>query len=227
MHPVQFLLAMALLAFAPAAHANPDDAQVWLSLSATKKLTDSFDLVADMNSRYFDNASHYGHFQVRGMIGWKPDGGRSRTQLGLGYSYVWATNLGGTVVRDHRIFQQASYPLLDIGKSELVGRTRLEERWYSDSSGTFVRLRQQVRLNIPLEGPDGLTAVVHTEALIMLHTPPPDDDGEGINQFRTFGGLIIPLDEVLSLEAGYMNQTTVKGPNRTNHVLSLGVNAKF
>ena len=221
------LLVVALLAGAPAARANSDDAQAWLSLSATKKLSDSFDLVMDVNSRHFDNATHLGHIQARGMIGWKPDGGKSGGLLGLGYSYVWTKSLDGETVHENRIFQQASYPLLEFGKAELVGRTRLEERWYSNVDGMFVRLRQQVRLNVPLQGPEGLRAIVHTEALILLSTPQKDDDGEGFNQFRSFAGLGIPLTDSLALEAGYLNQTIVKGTHRTNHALSLGVSAKF
>lgn len=212
----------ALLAAAAPALAD-DDAQVWLSLTATKRLSDSFDAVVDMNSRYFDNAAHYGHFQVRGMIGWKPD---DNGLLGVGYSYVWNRSLTGSVVREHRMFQQANYDILTIGKAELVGRTRLEQRWFSNLDGATWRLRQQIRLNVPLQGPKGLKAIVHTEGFVLLSTPAGGAD-EGVNQIRTFAGLGIPMGRHLSLEAGYLNQSVVAGTDRMNHALSLGLGAKF
>ena len=213
--------ASVLLAALPAA--ATDDAQVWLSTQVTKKLSDSFEAVADMNSRYYDNASHYGHFQLRGLIGWKPD---DNGMLGLGYSYVWGKSLSGKVAREHRFFQQANYGILHIGKAELVGRTRLEQRWFSDVDGATWRLRQQIRLNIPLEGPKGLKGIVHTEGFMLLSTPVGGAD-EGVNQIRTFAGLGIPLNRRLTLETGYMNQSVVAGADRMNHALSIAVNAKF
>lgn len=211
----------ALLAAPPAAGA--DDAQAWLALAATTKLSDRVDLVLDTNTRLYDNASHYGHFQVRGLIGWKPS---DTGMLGVGYSYVWSRDVGAEPVREHRIFQQANYRFLKLGKAELVGRTRLEQRFFSDESGVSVRVRQQVRLNVPLKGPDGLKGIVYTEGLAMLSTPA-EDRGEGINQFRSFAGLGIPLTDTLSMEAGYLNQSIVKGADRMNHILSLGLGAKF
>jgi hypothetical protein len=212
----------ALLSTAEPAAAD-DDAQVWLSMTATKRLSDSFDAVVDMNSRHYDNAAHHGHFQVRGLIGWKPD---DDGLLGAGYSYVWSRSLSGTAVREHRIFQQASYGIRNIGKAEISGRTRLEQRWFSNQDGATWRLRQQIRLNLPLQGPKGLKAILHTEGYMLLSTPAGGGD-EGVNQFRSFAGLGIPMGRHLSLEAGYLNQSIVAGTDRMNHALSLGLGAKF
>ena len=82
------------------------------------------------------------------------------------------------------MFQQANYDILTIGKAELVGRTRLEQRWFSNLDGATWRLRQQIRLNVPLQGPKGLKAIVHTEGFVLLSTPAGSAD-EGVNQIRT------------------------------------------
>ena len=220
----QSLALALLLGMATGVRAGDDnDAQVWLSLAATKKLSSDFDLVMDMNSRHSDNATHFGHFQVRGLLGWRPPSGGL---LGAGYSYVWSKSASGQVEHEHRIYQQANYKLMSIGKAELLGRTRLEERFFSDSDGMAVRVRQQLRLNIPLKGPEGLKAIVHTELLALLSSP--EDDGlEGVSQVRTFAGLGIPLTKTVLLEAGYLNQAVVTGDGRVNHALSLGLNTKF
>lgn len=212
-------LALAAAAALPQAARAEDDAQVWSSISISApiagRLTGSF----DANTRAYDNASYVGHAQARGFLGWKFS---PNFTLGGGYSYVRSENVAGVVSHENRIFQQASYALANWDGIKLTGRTRLEQRMFSNSDGTSHRLRQQIKLTIPLEGPDGLHAIAHTEGYFQLNEKP-EGTSKGLSQIRTFAGLGIPLVKHLVLEAGYLNQAVVAGDKRMNHVLSLGL----
>lgn len=212
-----------LLAALTAAPACAEDAQIWASASTSGSLRGPLELHVDVNARWFDNGAHLGHFQLRGLLGW-----RFKPELlaGAGYSYVRSETLAGLVAHEHRIFQQLNFPIASIGKARLVGRTRFEQRMFEEQAGMALRLRQQVRLNIPLEGPQGLRAILHTEPYFLLNQPTPIAP-TGFNQIRTFAGLGIPLLGRTALEAGYMNQTFVSGATRTNHAVSLGLGTSF
>jgi hypothetical protein len=224
-HLPGFMTALALvilLAKAPSAKAA-DDAQVWTSLSTTVRIHGDLSGFADVNTRLVDNGSQLGHLQLRGGLGWRL---RPGVSVGIGYSYIRTESLSNLVAHEHRLFQQASYPLLSWRGTTLTGRTRLEQRRFNGMDETFHRLRQQLRLNIPLEGPAGLRAIVHSEAFIVLNQPS-GAPSTGLNQLRSFAGLGIPVANGVALEAGYLNQSIFFGEDRQNHALSLGVVTSF
>ncbi len=212
----------ALLLAAPSARAEDgdfDDAQIWTSYSASGQIKGDLAGAFDVAVRFTDTASRLGHLQVRGLLGWRINPGFI---VGAGYSYVRTESAIGRVAHEHRMFQQASYPLFRLDGVALTGRTRLEQRSFEEISGTAWRLRQQVRATVPLRGPSGLRAVFHTEAYVLLNAPIADAPA-GFNQIRTFAGLGFPLFGNTAMEAGYLNQTLFPGADRHNHVLSIGV----
>ncbi len=213
--------AFVLLASAQGAYAA-DDAQVWTAIAAAGRVSGDVIWAFDANTRFYDNASYLAHAQVRGLIGLEV---APKVAIGLGYSYVRNENAAGRVTHENRVFQQGTYALFNAGTVKFSGRTRLEQRWFSNVDGVTWRFRQQLKMAIPLEGPKGLQAVVHSEAFFLLNDPS-HRAPKGINQVRTFAGLDIPLARDLRLEAGYLNQTLTY-TNRTNHVLSMGLGAKF
>ncbi|WP_199554540.1 DUF2490 domain-containing protein [Sandaracinobacteroides hominis] len=217
-----FALALAATIAARPALAD-DDAQLWLSYAASGQLKGELAGYFDTNARFYDNAGHLGHFQLRGGLGWRFAPGAI---VGAGYSYVRTESLSGAVAHEHRIFEQASYPIAGIGKARLVGRTRLEHRMFEGSDPVAHRLRQQVRLNIPLHGPKGLQGIVHSEVYFLLNRPI-NRAPTGFNQIRTFAGLGIPLADTLTLEAGYLNQAIAVGDKPMNHAFSLGLVTRF
>lgn len=206
------------------AHArDTDDAQIWLSAGTSGSLAGPLELHADGALRWYDSGAHLGHLQVRGMLAWR----FSRSlMLGAGYTYVRNTAVGGRSTHEHRPFQQLNFPIASLGAAQLVGRTRLEQRFFEERSGLTWRLRQQVRLNIPLEGPDGLRAIIHVEPYFVLNRIGPNLP-TGLNQVRSFAGLGIPLGGYTTLEAGYMNQAFAIADRRVNHALSLGLSRGF
>jgi len=224
----RLVIALACLSLlAPAAHAEVedlDDAQVWLSYAANGQISGDLAGSFDVNARFTDTASILGHFQVRGALGWRISQGFI---IGGGYSYVRTENNVGRVANEHRIFQQASYPLIRVGTVAFTGRTRLEQRSFEEVDGTAWRLRQQIRATIPLRGPEGLRAIVHTEAFFLLNQLEAALTPTGLNQMRTFAGLGIPLYGKTAVDVGYLNQAAFPGADRYNHALSIGFTTAF
>jgi len=221
----RWALALApLLLVAPAVQAEDnDDAQVWTSYRASGQIKGDLAGAFDVNVRFTDTASLLGHFQVRGALGWRI---RPGFIVGAGYTYVRTESTSGRVANEHRTFQQATYPLFRFDGGAVTGRTRLEQRTLEERDGTAWRLRQQVRVTVPLRGPKGLRAVVHSEAFFLLNQPVGGTE-TGLNQVRTFAGLGIPLFGKTAMETGYLNQAIFPGEDRYIHVLSLGVSTSF
>lgn len=217
------MLAGASAALAPAG-AAASDAQLWAAVSTSMPLAGPLELHADMNARWFDNASNYGHFQVRGMLGWRV---RPQLLLGGGYSYVRSELPSGRTVHEHRLFQQLNMQFAELGRARLTGRTRFEQRSIREADGVALRLRQQVALSIPLEGPPGLRAILNTEPFFLLNAPDGTSPPTGLNQVRSFAGLGIPIAKGVALEAGYMNQFILAGDDRANHILNIGLTTRF
>jgi hypothetical protein len=200
------------------------DAQVWAAVSGSGSLSGPLELHADMNNRWYDNGASHAHFQLRGMLAWRFP---SQALLGGGYSYVRTETQAGRVVHEHRLFQQLNLPIASIGKARLTGRTRLEQRRFEELDGVAIRLRQQVSLAIPLDGPSGLRAILSTEPFFLLNAPDGTTAPTGLNQVRSFAGLGIPIMQGVALEAGYMNQFILAGDDRANHVLTIGLSTRF
>lgn len=217
------VLAAALLSGAAYAD-DSDDAQLWLAMSTSGSLKGPLELHADINTRYLDNATHLGHVQLRGLLGWR----FSRdVMLGAGYSYVRTEALSGQVAHEHRIFQQLNFPIAKIGDARLVGRARFEQRMFEGRDRVALRLRPQIRLNIPIEGaPKGTRAILYTEPFFLLNEPVAGASA-GLNQVRSFAGLGTPLVKGVTLEAGYLNQAITMGPKPINHALSLSLSTSF
>jgi hypothetical protein len=217
------VLAAALLS--GAAHADDnDDAQVWLAMSTNTSIKGPLELHADINTRHSDNARHLGHVQLRGLLGWRFS---RELMLGAGYSYVRTEALDGRVAHEHRIFQQLNFPIAGLGNARLVGRTRFEQRLFEERDGVALRLRQQIRLNIPVDGaPKGTRVILYTEPFFLLNEPVPGASA-GLNQVRSFAGLGTPLIKGVTLEVGYLNQAITMGPKPLNHALSVSLGTSF
>lgn len=88
------------------------------------------------------------------------------------------------------------------------------------------RLRQQLRATAPLSGKT--RAVGWTEAFISM-----DDTSwgqrSGLDQWRNFVGVSVPMSKAVSIEPGYLNQWVVRrgSADRVNHVASVSLFARF
>lgn len=216
-----FSLAAFMMIAAPT-HAATKDHQLWMSLVATGRISKTVLVSADVVSRYADDAGRLGQLVLRGQIGTP----LSRTVTAwVGYARAITYAKSGSNAIEERSFEQVNLALGTIGTARLSSRTRLEQRFQHGVGDTAWRLRQQVRLVVPLR-PRGPSAIAWVEPMVSLNTT--DGVRSGFDQVRGFAGIGVPLDKQFDVEAGYLHQYVNRAAgDRSNHVLSLSLIARL
>jgi hypothetical protein len=212
------------VACAAPARATDDDFQAWQQIIANTKLSQGVTGTLEVQPRFTDDASRLGQLLIRPSIGFQIV---DKTILSLGYAYVRTSPENGAVTDENRLWQQLMFPIASRdGLFTVTGRTRLEQRFRNDGDEMGWRLRQQVRLAIPL-AKSGWQGIAWSEGFFNLN----DTDWgarSGIDRWRNFAGLGIPLREGVVLEPGYLNQYVNRtGGDQVDHVLSLTLNVNF
>jgi hypothetical protein len=213
------LFALALIPSARAATAH--DEQAWLNLTVMGSIKDDLVYFAEAQPRAGDGVSRIDQMILRGAVGWRLS---PKVTLYQGYAHVVVPVEGGRDVNEERSFQQLSWTInRAVGGAELSSRTRLEQRWRSDGSGTGWRLREMLRYEHPLRtGSDTVNALIYGEAFVAINST---DWGarRGFDQMRSFAGVEIGLPGASTAEIGYLNQVINQraGNARMNHVASL------
>ena len=209
-------LATALLA--PPARAE-DDPQAWAAVIATGTVRGDLFLWLEGQARAIDDVGGGSQIVLRPGIGARI--GRDAHAI-AGYAFVRTDPEGGRVTCEHRPWQQVQFvPLRGPGGTPLlISRTRLEQRMVEGRDGTAWRLRQFVRLQLPLKPAPGLQLVAFTEGFFNLNATR-WGVRDGVDQWRNFVGLGFPVLPNARLEPGYLNQRIRRpGEDRVNHVLS-------
>lgn len=126
----------------------------------------------------------------------------------------------GADITENRSWQQASYAVVREGPVRVNGRTRLEQRFFNTGSDTGWRLRQQLRVAIPLATGNGPSFVTSGEVLLALN----DTDWgarAGLDQLRGFAGVKVSLGSEQAIEIGYLNQF-IRREGARDHVNHVG-----
>lgn len=196
------------------------DFQLWNNASVQGSVSGELLFTADTSVRFTDDATRWSQTVVRGGLGWRAS---SRLTLWGGYAHVRARLPGDRTLVEHRIWQQASYPILGGPRARLHGRTRLEQRWLEGGDGTAWRFRQQLRLVVPLGGkPQAPGLVVAQEWFWHLEGGGSGVFREGADQGRTLIGLGVPLGPEVRIEPAWMRQRLeVLNPDRVNDVVQI------
>ncbi|OYQ25716.1 hypothetical protein CHU93_13390 [Sandarakinorhabdus cyanobacteriorum] len=214
-------LAVPLLALPAAAQ----DVQSWNVVQAQGLVHGRMLLSVEASTRFADDLSRTSVVFGRVGIGLRT---RSDADLYVGYQYQLNLPAPGIERGEHRLWQQVQAPLLRRANGvTLINRWRLEQRWFDDGRDTGLRLRAQLRLQLPLNGKGSAGPLLMAENFVNLNTT---DWGQraGLDQHRSFVGWLQPLSSHLSLEAGYMHVYLNRpGRNPGNHVLSLTLNRRL
>lgn len=220
---VRLVLAGFALASAGAAHATDEDTQVWSVVNATGALNDKVVLAVDGQARFSDDASRLGQLIVRPSVGWRLD---STKTASLGYAYIRSKPMGRPEAHEHRGWQQLSYRLAGDGKGvTLTGRTRLEQRWVEGRDGTGWRIRQQIRMTAPVK--NSVRGVAWTEPFVGFNETP-WGQRDGLQLWRSFAGLSVPISRTVTLEPGYVHQHAFRrGPDAVTHAAAVWINLQF
>lgn len=211
------MLALASLFVAVPAAAE-EDGQAWGAVLAQGSIKGGLVFWAEAQTRFTDDVSHLGQIVIRPALGIRL---AKDSVAHLGYAYVRTEAANGAITNEHRIWEQLIFPILRNPRGLYVwGRSRIEQRFVEGRCDTGWRLRQFVRAQMPLQRGGKVSGVVFSEAFYAANTT---DFGarEGLDQWRNFVGLSIPVGKGLVLEPGYLNQTIFRpGQDRSNHVFS-------
>lgn len=201
------------------------DVQTWGGFLASGTIRGQLGVWAEGQIRVVDDIGHLGQRNLRLGLGWEPSPDLS---IYGGYAVFRNTPVDDRASStEHRTWQQLLVTLHSSPKLRLIGRTRTEQRWRENASGTSWRARQMLRGVMPLGKPGAPSAIVTSEVFFEL-ADTRWGVSSGLDQIRTFAGVGIPLKPGLSTEIGYLNQTLV-GRDRPgpNHIAQITLVARF
>lgn len=205
-----------------AAHAQTDG-QLWANFLAQGRISGDLIFWVDTSARFGNDATQLGQTLFRGAIGARvsPD-----LSLHTGYVHVRTTPSRGPQVVEHRGWQQALYPIIKGDRAQLMGRTRLEQRWLEGQGGMSLRARQLFRLSVPLGEASAPRFLAWHEAFLTLTDTSWSPD-TGFDQHRSFVGLALPIGPH-ALEVGAFAQRFPQPePDRVNRALNVTLVANF
>lgn len=216
-------LAPALLLAAPAQ--AEEDIQGWAAATATVPVDDRLVIWLEAQGRFSDDITRLGQVLIRPGVGYKVS---TATTVFVGYAYVRTSPEGGAVMQEHRIWQQATWRALGNGRTvTLSGRSRLEQRFVEGTGDVGVRFRQLLRLTVPIDK-QGVQAVGWTEGFFGLNDTQAGQRA-GFDRMRNFAGVLLPVNDTMRLEPGYMNEYVRRRgtDDRVNHIASVTMNLNF
>ncbi|KQN89795.1 hypothetical protein ASE95_16580 [Sphingomonas sp. Leaf231] len=196
-----------------------DDIQGWAAVTASGAVRGDLFVWLEGQARFTDDLGGGTQFLLRPAIGARI---ARDAHVVAGYAYVRTDPRGGTLTNEHRPWQQVQFAPVRLGSGAplVISRTRLEQRMVEGRDGTGWRLRQMVRLQVPIGQPGGLQAVATTEGFFNLNNTR-WGVRDGVDQWRTFVGIGFPVMPGARLEPGYLNQRVNRpGADRVNHILS-------
>lgn len=212
-------LSAAMLALAPATAHAEEDGQAWGAAIAQGTVRGDLFVWLEGQARLTEDFGGGSQVILRPAIGARiaPD-----AHALAGYAYIRTQGRSGAVTREHRPWQQLQFAALRDarGRPLVLSRTRLEQRMIEGQGDTGWRLRQMVRGQLPIARDGAIQAVVVSEGFFNLN----DTNWgirDGVDQWRNFVGIGLPVAQRARIEPGYLNQRVFRrGEDRTNHVLS-------
>ena len=226
----KLILPAIIAAFYAAAPANAteDDFGAWAILTTGGAISKDEKLVvaADLQFRFFEDAEQLGQILARASAGYKVD---DDLTLSLGYAYIRNNPSGPALSEENRIFQQASFNIIDNDSITVKGRSRFEQRFLDGGSNDVgLRFRQQVSVAVPLGDNSKTKLVGYTEPFINVNNTDFGQD-DGFALWRNFVGFNIPVSKDIAIEPGYLNQYVFRdgGPDLAQHIIAVGLKTKF
>jgi len=198
------------------------DEQIWVNTTAIGSVKDRLVYFAEVQGRSGTAPRQFRQLLLRPAIGWRLS---DRFTAYMGYARVVTDTSDTAETNEDRLFQQLNWTIGSVGTAAISSRTRLEERWRNDGSDMGLRLREMIRVAVPVSTPASgrpARALAWSETFIALN----NTDWKvtsGFDQQRSFIGAELPILKRSTLEIGYLNQIVriPTGGQRMNHTLSV------
>lgn len=216
---MRILAALALLLVTgglTAATAADEDFQIWLPLTLTARYTDSFGGFYEIQPRIGHDASDVTQLILRTSLDW-----HFARKWAASLGYGWTPTISPQFTDEHRLYQQLLY-VSEAALGKLTSRTRFEQRWIENTSGTALRLRTLLRGQVPVTQDRGWSAIGWDEIFVNLDSVGGGPQA-GFDQNRFFLGVNRLLHPHASIDVGYQLQAINNAEpglaNRLNHIL--------
>ncbi|MCC5791222.1 MAG: DUF2490 domain-containing protein [Legionellaceae bacterium] len=189
--------------------ASVEDIQSWTNITATgavfpTRYPPQRNLLywLEVQPRFGSDLSRLSQSIVRAGLGLPLT---SNSSLWLGYAWIdTRAPLTAAPFPEQRIWQQILWSK-NFTKLGIVSRTRLEERHFPSPSPMAFRVRQLLKLILPLHPEAQWNMVLNNEYFWHINSVPGRLQ-RGFDQNRLFAGAGYRASKHLVIEAGYMNQ---------------------
>jgi hypothetical protein len=176
--------------------AETHDFQIWTPVYLTVNFTDKIQGWYEAQPRFGDDASQVNQLLLRTALGYT-----FADHWSIWQGYAWTPDIEPTFKTENRLYQQLLY-VQKFPAIEIMSRTRLEERWIEDVSGTAVRFRTLLRGKVPL-GHQGQWAYVVQDEIFFNMNSPTNGPDSGLDQNRVFVGINRSINKHLNVDMGY------------------------
>jgi hypothetical protein len=224
MNKMRFRIAVFILVIPTAVQAQVQDTQVWITAGMSAPITGRLSGGVELSLRTGDNNARLSTTFVRPTLTYKMS---KAVTLKAGYVRVAVNSAGSQPVRENRVFEEVNWSLGSALGASWGSRTQIEQRFIEGRRDTGWRLRERIKLTVPLRR-GGLNVVASSEWIFALNST---DYGAhaGFDQTRNFVGINVPLDKHASVEAGYMNRYAVRrgGADRDDHIVPVTLSYRF
>jgi hypothetical protein len=171
--------------------------------------------------RLKNDAQDFSQFLLRPMLGYNLDENQT---LWVGYALI-TQDRQGEIVNEQRLFQMITIKGKVLNSPVLfLSSTRLEERMLEDYDDLNLRLRQSLRLAIPLiQNKNYKLSLIFQDEVFLRLNQTQWAGQRGYDQNRLYLGVEHQTTigkTPITFNAGYMNLHT---PSRTTHMVNVGV----
>lgn len=197
-------VSLLLLNSHPLFAATDNDIQTWNLVVATGRLLPDtkFKFWLEPQQRVSIDGSDFTQTILRPGIGYELT---PATSLWVGYAWIYTEQpFSGLVVKENRIWQQLLWKK-SFNQIDFTNRLRLEERFFQPNTNTAWRLREFVKLAIPINQSPKLYLASTNELFFHLNNFN-NRPNRGFDQNRFFIGLGYKFTKTLVGELGYLNQ---------------------
>ncbi|MFT4058507.1 MAG: DUF2490 domain-containing protein [Legionella sp.] len=219
-----FLLFWMMLA-AQTKAATESDFQTWPNLTAigkfhkADKTASRFRYWLENQERIGEDSRHFSQILVRPGLGYALT---NHLSLWVGYGWIYTGRPFTThPFEENRIWQQLLW-VKKLAHSTFTSRTRMEQRFLENNLKTIYRVRQFVKLAVPLKV-HPRWSIVGSDELFLHKNNYAGRNSQGFDQNRFFIGLGYQFNSGFTLETGYMNQyiRRFSVPNFCSNILAI------
>ena len=199
-----------------------DRVQPWPTVLAVVPITERWSASAEGIGRLAREDDKPSQFELRLELGRALS---KRLTVWAGYVHVSTYGPGLPTGIENQIVEQANWKIGTFAGISASSRTRLEQRFVTGANATAWRVREQLRLTVPLKK-DGPLFVMWSEPFIALNRT--SASPTTFDQIRSFAGVSIPVSARADIEVGYLNQHIHRTSGDTaNDVIPVVLNMRF